>query len=341
MAYYVKRYLDGSRCIIRVRDGISDAIRGLLEKFKPILGRVISFCVSRLQGTYLERRIASLLQKSLDRLNGSAKEATAAENGGGDLGAARQNLLETLKLLRKAKEEAEKSNYTSDVQIGIKAPLEAATKLIEPVAKVFSIKQELSRPDLLRRLGQYQSVEANGIRTMMGQTNARKPLALTYDPRVIPPIVPGNIPAKLSKPNPIKAFVLKQIGQIPTNGADGIRQVVMNAALRAINSNDISGAASTIKGIASSEISKLKNSLGNTNRLHLPENERKSFNSKINSVNKYAESVIGVLRRISGQSGNVIPAGDRLFEKKIIYVPPKNSQYGYPWNQVRQKPLPF
>lgn len=320
MAYYVKRYLDGRRRVVRVRDGMGDILRGLLGKLKDVIGRAIAFCISRLQGTDVGRRIASLLQKALDRLRGSAKEATAAENGNGDLGAARQNLIEALKGFRKAKQEAEKADLTSDVQIGIKSPIENAMRLMESIANDFSLQRIIEQAKRAHR----------------NETTIR-PLSLTYDPRVVRPIIPGNTTSALSSGGTFKSVLLKRIGSLPSNGADSMRGIVMLIASKAGNNLGMNEAARQVENVAKSEISRIKGSLGGTSYLHLPESERKAFNNKINSVKRYSESVLGVLRKLSGHTGDIVPQGTKMFEKKVIALP----HAGAPLSAMHQGRLPF
>lgn len=320
MAYYVKRYLDGRRRVVRVRDGIGDVLRGLLGKLKDVIGRAIAFCISKLQGTGIGRRIASLLQKALDRLRGSAKEATAAENGNGDLGAARQNLIEALKGLRKAKQEAEKADLTSDVQIGIKSPIENATRLMESIANDFSLQ---------RIIENVKNAHRNQITV--------RPLSLSYDPRAITSIVPGNTVKKFSAKTPFGNALVRYVSRISPDGAENMKGLIMRIISNASQSHKMNEAASQIMNAAKSEISRIKGNLGGTSALHLPESERKAFNSKINSVKRYSESVLGVLRKLSGHTGDIVPQGTKMFEKKVLSDLP----FGAPLHAMHQGRLPF
>lgn len=381
MAYYVKRYLDGSRRVFRVRDGIGDVFRSILGKLKSIIASAISFCISKLQGTGIGRRIANLLQVVLDRLVGSAKEATAAENGNGDLGASRKNFIEALKGLRKAKEAAEKSNLTPDVQIGIKTPIEDALRLMKDIASDFSLHGLLekarsagiaTKPMSLaysssvnsgvpRRLalsynpnvkegskfGRVKAMLRNkgidhplqkALERFNGASPRKNPLALGYESGT------KNLTAlqeKAGRESGFKNIVMRLVGKVSPNGAEPIKNSVMRVVSQSNPSHGMNSLASQITNVANGEISNIKSGLGGVNKLHLPENERKSFNQKINSVKRYTEAVIDVLRKLSGHTGEVIPIGTKLFENKVIYIPPKQSWYGYPWNMVRQKSLPF
>ena len=134
MLYPVKKHRDSKTHYVRVCDeAFADFLKGLWKKFQDLIQKALAACVSKLQGTGIGRKIASLLQRILDKFKNTATEATSTGASEATVGETKAGFSDVFVDLGKAEKVVNSSGLDAGTAMAVSVPIRASESIIKTI----------------------------------------------------------------------------------------------------------------------------------------------------------------------------------------------------------------